>query len=66
MITNPNLLKPFIPFSKDSDGGFNSAFYSSNDNKGDIIIDFVSLLEFKFLHILFNSEFIFFKSSIDR
>ena len=39
MITNPNLLKPFIPFSKDSDGGFNSAFYSSNDNKGDIIID---------------------------
>jgi hypothetical protein len=39
MITNQNLLKPFIPFSKDSDGGFNSAFYSSNDNKGDIIID---------------------------
>ena len=39
MITTPNLLKPFIPFSKDSDGGFNSAFYSSNDNEGDIIID---------------------------
>ena len=39
MIENPDLLKLFIPFSKDSDGGFNSAFYSSIDEKGDIIID---------------------------
>jgi PAX-interacting protein 1 len=39
MITNQDLLKPFIPFSKDSDGGFNFAFYSSNENEGDIIID---------------------------
>ena len=39
MITDPNLLYPFIPFSKDSDGGFNSAFYLSNDDKGDIVID---------------------------
>ena len=39
MITDPNLLKPFVPFSKDSDGGFNSVFYSSNDNKGDIVVD---------------------------
>ena len=39
MITDPEKLKPFIPFSKDSDGGFNSLFYSSNDDKGDIVID---------------------------
>ena len=39
MITDSNLLFPFIPFSKDSDGGFNSALYCSNDDKGDIIID---------------------------
>ena len=39
MITDPNLLKPFVPFSKDSDGGFNSVFYSSNDEKGDIVVD---------------------------
>lgn len=42
MIEDPDSLKPFIPFSKDSDGGFNSAFYSSDDEKdekGDIIID---------------------------
>ena len=39
MITDAKLLNPFVPFSKDSDGGFNSAFYSSNDKKGDIIID---------------------------
>ena len=39
MITEPNLLEPFIPFSKDSDGGYNSAFYSSKDDKGDIFID---------------------------
>jgi hypothetical protein len=37
MITDPKKLEPFIPFSKDSDGGFNSVFYSSNDNKGDIL-----------------------------
>jgi hypothetical protein len=37
MITDAKLLLPFVPFSKDSDGGFNSVFYSSNDNKGDIL-----------------------------
>ena len=39
MITDPKLLIPFVPFSKDSDGGFNSALFFSNDDKGDIIID---------------------------
>jgi hypothetical protein len=39
MITDPKLLAPFVPFSKDSDGGFNSVFYSSNDDKGDIVVD---------------------------
>ena len=39
MITNPNNLLPFIPLSKDSDGGFNSLFYCSNGDEGDIIID---------------------------
>ena len=39
MITDPKLLLPFVPFSKDSDGGFNSVFYSSNDEKGDIVVD---------------------------
>ena len=39
MITDPKLLEPFIPFSKDSDGGFNSVFYCSNDDKGDIVVD---------------------------
>ena len=39
MITDPKLLSPFVPFSKDSDGGFNSVFYSSNDDKGDIVVD---------------------------
>ena len=39
MITDPKLLKPFFPFSKDSDGGFNSALFCSTDDKGDIIID---------------------------
>ena len=39
MITDPKKLLPFVPFSKDSDGGFNSLFYSSNDDKGDIVID---------------------------
>ena len=39
MITDPNKLLPFIPLSKDSDGGFNSLFYCSNGNEGDIIID---------------------------
>ena len=39
MITDPNKLLPFIPLSKDSDGGFNSLFYCSNGDEGDIIID---------------------------
>ena len=38
MITDPNKLVPFFPLSKDSDGGFNSLFYCSNGNEGDIII----------------------------
>ncbi len=39
MITDPNKLVPFIPLSKDSDGGFNALFYCSNDKEGDIVID---------------------------
>ena len=39
MITDPKLLYPFVPFSKDSDGGFNSAFYLSNGDEGDIVVD---------------------------
>ena len=39
MITDPKKLVPFIPLSKDSDGGFNSLFYCSNGEEGDIIID---------------------------
>ena len=39
MITDPKKLEPFVPCSKDSDGGFNSVFYSSNDDKGDIVVD---------------------------
>ena len=39
MITDTKILQPFVPFSKDSDGGFNLVFYSSIDNKGDIVID---------------------------
>jgi len=39
MITDPKLLLPFVPFSKDSDGGFSSVFYSPNDKKGDIVVD---------------------------
>ena len=39
MITDSKLLLPFVPFSKDSDGGFNSALFYSIDDKGDIIID---------------------------
>ena len=40
MITDTKILQPFVPFSKDSDGGLNSVFYSSIDNKGDIVIDY--------------------------
>ena len=39
MITDPEKIKPFIPLPKDFDRGFNSIFYCSNDNEGDIIID---------------------------
>ena len=39
MIKDSDLILPFIPFSIDSDGGFNSAFYNSKDEKGDIVID---------------------------
>ena len=39
MIADRTFLYPFIPFSKDFDGGFNSALFCSNDDKGDIIID---------------------------
>ena len=38
-INNPEKLKPFVPFSRDSDGGYNSLFYGSNDKHGDIVID---------------------------
>ena len=39
MITDPKALEPWVPFSKDSSGGFNALFYGSNDEKGDIVID---------------------------
>ena len=39
MITNPKALEPWVQFSKDSDCGFNSLFYCSYDEKGDIVID---------------------------
>ena len=39
MITDPKALEPWVPFSKESDGGFNALFYGSNDEKGDIVID---------------------------
>ena len=38
MITEPKLFEPFVPFSKDSDGGFNSVFYLSNGDEGDIVV----------------------------
>ena len=39
-ITDPKLLDPFVPFSRDSDGGINSLFYCGTDNgEGDIVID---------------------------
>jgi hypothetical protein len=39
MITDPSKLLPFVPFSKVSDKGFNSLFYSSYDDIGYIVID---------------------------
>jgi hypothetical protein len=39
MITDPKILQPFVPFSKDSDGGYNSVFYLSNGDEGDIVVD---------------------------
>ena len=39
MITDAKLLLPLVPFSKDSDHGFNSVFYSFNNNKGDIVVN---------------------------
>ena len=39
-ITDYKLLEPFVPFSKDSDGGINSLFYcGTDDGEGDIVID---------------------------
>ena len=39
-LTDPKLLEPFVPFSKDSDGGINSLFYcGTNCGEGDIVID---------------------------
>ena len=32
-------VKPFVPFSKDSEGGINSLFYCGKNGKGDIVID---------------------------
>ena len=38
-LLNPKLLEPFVPFSKDSDGGINSLFYcGTNCGEGDIVI----------------------------
>ena len=36
---NENEVEPFIPFSKDSEGGINSLFYCGKNGKGDIVID---------------------------
>ena len=39
-LTDPISLDPFVPFSKDSDGGINSLFYcGTNCGEGDIVID---------------------------
>ena len=34
-----NEVSPFVPFSKDSEGGINSLFYCGKNGKGDIVID---------------------------
>ena len=33
------LLLPFVPFSRDSDGGINSIFYAGEDGYGDLVFD---------------------------
>ena len=38
-IDAPKLLLPFVPFSRDSDGGINSIFYAGDDGYGDLVLD---------------------------
>ena len=38
-IDDPKLLLPFVPFSRDSDGGINSIFYAGEDGYGDLVFD---------------------------
>lgn len=33
------LIKPFVPFSRDNEGGINSLYYIGSEGRGDIIID---------------------------
>ena len=38
-IDDPKLLLPFVPFSRDSDGGINSIFYAGEEGYGDLVFD---------------------------
>jgi hypothetical protein len=38
-INDFKLLLPFVPFSRDSDGGINSIFYAGEDGYGDLVFD---------------------------
>ncbi len=38
-INDFKLLLPFVPFSRDSDGGINSIFYAGQDGYGDLLFD---------------------------
>ena len=38
-INDTKLLLPFVPFSRDSDGGINSIFYAGEDGYGDLVFD---------------------------
>ena len=38
-LDNPKLLLPFVPFSRDSDGGINSIFYAGEEGYGDLVFD---------------------------
>ena len=38
-INDTNSLLPFVPFSRDSDGGINSIFYAGEEGYGDLVFD---------------------------
>ncbi len=38
-LDDTKLLLPFVPFSRDSDGGINSIFYAGEDGYGDLVFD---------------------------